>query len=138
MVQPDTADALPRLIASHPRLFRGSAPTVRSWLPAGWHELADRLCGDLERSAGEGVSLLRIDQVKEKFGALRVVVSFDDGFEPRLARRLREATEAVEEPSKKVCDICGSSGALMSGQGRLRTLCEPHAAAGGMDVRHRP
>lgn len=63
-------DALPRLVAAHPTLFRGERPQGSS-LPVGWFELADRLCKDLEVMLAQDAGRLSVRQSKEKFGSWR-------------------------------------------------------------------
>ena len=36
-----------RLVAAHPRMFRGQQPAVSSHVPEGWYPLVDKLCGGI-------------------------------------------------------------------------------------------
>ena len=62
---------LAELVARHPRLFRGEAPTW-STVPSGWFAIIDKLCCDLEALVPPGDDLpLWVEQITEKFGSLR-------------------------------------------------------------------
>jgi hypothetical protein len=78
-------DALARLIAAHPTLFRGEEPRVTSHLPAGWYGIVDRLCTDLERILDARAPQFSIAQIKEKFGSLRFYWDLDGEPSPLFA-----------------------------------------------------
>lgn len=69
-------DAFDELMRRHPRLFRGKRPQCHCDLPAGWLELADRLCSDLEQIAGARLDQLVVIQMKEKLAELRTYFDF--------------------------------------------------------------
>ena len=121
--------ALPQLVAAHPKLFRGSPPRTASWVPTGWCALVDQLCEDLEVAAGASVHLVRIDQIKEKFGALRIYLYVGDDAPTDLEPRLRAFIDAAEASSLTICDVCGASGSLITGDGRVRVACGDHSGA---------
>jgi hypothetical protein len=78
-------DALARLITAHPALFRGEEPRVSSRLPAGWHDIVDRLCTDLEQILDTRAPQFSVAQIKEKFGALRFYWDLDGEASPLFA-----------------------------------------------------
>ncbi len=61
------------LVAAHPTIFRGKSPEIASDVPAGWSKVVDLLFTDIEAALGpEACATLKVEQVKEKYGALRV------------------------------------------------------------------
>jgi hypothetical protein len=80
----------------------------------GWYRLLERLCEELEPVAPPE---FRFDQVKEKFGQMRIYASDGNGETARLIRR------ACEE-SLRVCEECGATeGVTTEWTPWLRTLC---------------
>ncbi len=126
MTDPRDPDRLADLVDRHPRLFRGQAPE-RSHLSPGWFDLVDKLCLDLEALASSQATLpLRVDQVKEKYGALRVYVrACAPGSEAQALQAQAQALcKAAELQSEGVCEGCGAASELH--QNALRwwnTLC---------------
>lgn len=87
----------------HPRLLT----PIDRWNPRvdvcdGWRDLVCGLLADLEAM---GLPELRITQVKEKFGLLRVYVN--NGNET-VAARIKMAVEV----SAETCEACGAPGTL--------------------------
>jgi len=65
----------------------------------GWYRLLERLCEELEPVAPPD---FRFDQVKEKFGRMRVHASGGNEETERLLHQVREE-------SLKVCEACGAT-----------------------------
>jgi hypothetical protein len=92
--------------------------------PPGWMDLMWELSTQIQSilNLPENAELkkhFRVDQVKEKFGLLRVYASFyDEKIEPLI--------EKAQSASSKICDTCGKPGVLRVG-GWLATLCDEHA-----------
>jgi len=83
---------LPRTPRSEPRGSTG-VPRVHSFVPAGWDEpVADALVALLEVERSTGVAL-RIAQIKENLGGLRIYVDIDEVSAGAL--RVEEAAGAV-------------------------------------------
>ena len=128
MNDPRNPDRLSELVARHPRLFAGRAPD-RSHLSPGWFELVDKLCADLEALAapgGGGELPFRVEQVKEKFGSLRVYVhaTAPGSAVESLLARAQALVKAAAKQSESVCEGCGAASELH--QNALRwwnTLC---------------
>jgi len=140
---------LARLVAAHPKLFRGTGPDIPSHVSPGWYDLIDRLCSDIEEVAGPDISRVRIRQVKEKFGTLRFYWALDGagdthidliserGVQPlvdqvqepdgELRKRIRELLDACEGASAETCERCGKPGRLGSDGGWWRTRCPEHS-----------
>ena len=80
----------------------------------GWYRLLERLCEELEPDAPPE---FRFDQVKEKFGQMRIYASGGNKETERLIRR------ACEE-SLRVCEECGATeGVALGGSRGWRSLC---------------
>lgn len=79
----------------------------------GWHDLVRgffQACKDAE---------VKVSQVKEKFGGLRIYTHGAPAYILDLANKL-------EMKSYKICEECGKRGYPRSG-GWVRTLCDEHA-----------
>lgn len=82
--------------------------------PIGWKDILDKL------ENIDCTSDIVIQQIKEKFGGLRVYYS---GTCPIFEKAVREA----EEASYNTCQICGKTPANMVTKNYwMRTLCEEH------------
>lgn len=62
-------DALMRLVAAHPGLFRGVNPGQH--LPAGWYQIVDGLCSEIELILGDELDAIQVHDIKSKFASLR-------------------------------------------------------------------
>lgn len=102
---------------------------------AGWWKIMlegfDRIDAVLKE---EPDCFVKILQVKEKFGGLRVYISLQrgsgdglDGEEHEdLHRRVGVVIEEMENQASNTCEMCGEPGKLRGG-GWLKTLCDRHA-----------
>ena len=77
-------DSLPRLVETHPALFKGRPFQIPSELPGGWYAIADRLCTDLEALLGAAAAQWQPVQSKEKWGSWRLYwrLELDDDGKP--------------------------------------------------------
>jgi hypothetical protein len=102
----------------------------------GWYELLSSVCWRIfqhERNISERVRVrtendkpndksdleyfpVKFDQVKEKYGGLRIYFSGGDNYVDGLVGM-------AEEYSYKVCEVCGNAGKPNKG-GWITTLCE--------------
>lgn len=95
----------------------------------GWYELIRSICSIISnretnvkaRLKYEGKDenqciSVRFDQIKEKFGGLRVYYSGGDDY-------IRGAISMAEEMSYKICEICGNKG-FPNKKGWISTLCD--------------
>lgn len=94
---------------------------------AGWFDILNGLLGDLEKIASGSKPDLRIGQIKEKFGALRVYISgaaewVDGG---AVLTEVGHCIANAVKASKRTCEFCGEPGELRDGRW-LRTACELH------------
>jgi hypothetical protein len=82
----------------------------------GWHTLVNKA---FDKLASITDIIILIDQVKEKYGGLRIYSSpMHDEFDKFIL--------ALETESYKLCEICGDAGSLR-GSGWYKTLCDAHA-----------
>lgn len=90
----------------------------------GWASLVRE---GLAAVAGRGV----LDQVKEKFGGLRLYSSSLPETSEAENEAMWDALEAIMNRSTSICEQCGAPGQLVVRGGWYRTACPPHAAADG-------
>lgn len=88
----------------------------------GWKRLIDPL---IERADREGA---KVQQIKEKFGRLRVYLDF-------ASDELYDLIDQAEVDSAKVCELCGQPGVMMTKGGWLKTVCAEHALDLGYKTR---
>jgi Icc-related predicted phosphoesterase len=99
-----------RIMQRTPRLF-GDAPwdltqTLVGFgfdCGPGWFPLIERTLGSLSRIArDDGLDQMRIVQVKEKYGTLRIYLSGSND-------RANAVVDAAEALSARICDLCGGA-----------------------------
>ena len=78
----------------------------------GWDPILEELFSKLSDS-------VRLFQVKEKFGGLRV---YTEGATEEDGLHIKEA----EKKASRTCDVCGEPGKTINDDGWLRTVCEYH------------
>ena len=89
---------------------------------AGWYGIIYNLSLGLEGLQKDRPDLdIVVEQVKEKFGALRFYTNSDHDPE------VRELTSLAENQSAITCDQCGILATLFSHKGWFKTLCDNHA-----------
>lgn len=141
---------LTRLIAEHPRLFRGEPPVVPSELPAGWYDLVHVLCLAIEDILEDDCAEFKVKRITEKIGSVRFYFSLcgaediwvdrhhADGFDTIVKRAspapakmgaIRQFVELSCEASRATCQVCGSFGRQRVIGGRLAALCDEHRVA---------
>ncbi len=120
------ADPVHPLMSKHARMFQHGAPAVGFSLPSGWTQLMDdalkEISGLLDDAQAKG---FRIDQVKEKFAALRVYWLFTGDNRPGR-EAVGEVIGRAAAASRRTCQNCGAPGEERSG-GWRQTLCDRHA-----------
>lgn len=146
-------DALARLVAAHPAVFRGITPG--QFLPAGWYELVHNLVTDIEALLGDEVSALTVHQVKSKFASLRFYCALD-ALEPPgeplpakvtphaggftvAARSRHPKRQAIDEAialaglaSEKTCETCGATGEQLVDGAYVYVACPKHRRRGSI------
>lgn len=109
------------LRAAYPALLGRAASLA---VGAGWNRIVWDLCAELDglsrRLEAQGQPPLRMYQMKEKYGTLRVQLR---GYTNSEAQTLIEAAEARSEDT---CEICGARGRLCTWLDWCKTLCTAH------------
>jgi hypothetical protein len=102
---PDQTDKRAELIAKYPRLF---SQTQYLEFDDGWLDLVASICYTinshekaLEQKWKENVDYVVFQQLKQKFGVLRVYYMGGDEY-------IHGAVRMAENYSSKVCEMCGS------------------------------
>lgn len=83
----------------------------------GWSDLINEIFDFIEQKK---ISNVRIIQVKEKYGGLRVYTDF---INDALDKKIRDA----EHRSFTICEVSGTPGKLRDCHGWYRTLCDQEA-----------
>jgi hypothetical protein len=124
----DQMDKRAELIAKYPRLF---SQTQYLEFHDGWLDLVTSICYTinshekaLEQKCKENVDYVVFQQLKEKFGVLRVYYMGGDEY-------IHGAVRMAENYSSKVCETCGSPAQvvnLLAGTSTktrwIKVLCE--------------
>lgn len=106
--------ALQQLPRQYSRIFDQRLP-IPMQIRSGWIEIVDDLFDRLTALvSSERIANLRIVQVKEKFGLLRIYFILTGG-SPRLLEMIQAAANEACESSLYCCEICGSRGVLYEG-----------------------
>ena len=122
---------LQKLIERFPRLFRGAQPAVWSHVPVGWSAIVETLFTGVDALLNDDqAKSFRVEQLKEKFGTLRLYVSFDridaGGVNPKPAV-LRSLVDAAVAASEVTCYVCGAQGEMRKLGGWATVRCDAHA-----------
>ena len=88
--------------------------------PLGWEKLVRRV---LEEFAGNknDANVLRVEQIKDKFGGLRIYTNF-------TSDKIRTIIKTAEEDAEITCMQCGYYGDTVTNQPNFQVLCEKCAA----------
>lgn len=81
----------------------------------GWYKLVDTALSVLAE-----FPTTRIDQIKEKFGGLRIY------FAGNISDRARDIIDRLEKLSFTTCEVCGEYGETRSLNYWTRTVCDKH------------
>lgn len=117
------------LYEKYPSLFENKNKTIRESCMAwgietgdGWFNILNSLCYAISQHEKnilikkENYELVKFDQIKEKFGGLRVYFSGGDEF-------VRGLVSMAEASSYFICETCGNKGSPNK-QGWISTLCD--------------
>ena len=128
-----------QLFEKYPDLFINRTKTpmesCMSWgieTGNGWYDILSSLCWriqDHEKNVKQDLSIeitgehkdyfpVKFDQIKEKFGGLRIYYSGGDDY-------IDGAISMAEEISYKICEVCGNTG-RPNKHGWISTRCEAH------------
>jgi hypothetical protein len=88
----------------------------------GWYELISSVCWRIfqhdKNIADRNYIPVKFDQIKEKFGGLRLYYSGGDDY-------VRGLVSLAEELSYKICEVCGDKG-KPNKDGWISVLCDKH------------
>jgi hypothetical protein len=90
----------------------------------GWHDLILNALAEIHRLCKEHeLDYPKIDQIKEKFGGLRLYLSYHE-------ERINSIVKRAEEKSFTICEVTGKPGKLRQ-TGWWKTLCDEEAEKRG-------
>lgn len=120
------------VIAKYPKLFPNGFYIEHA---DGWAGILDAVFGSMSMwfSIKDGVKTCTLDhvrvvQIKEKFGTLRLYVDIAAEATAGQAGEIHGAIHVGEYLSSVTCEECGKPGTL-SGKGWIRTTCPEHTKA---------
>jgi hypothetical protein len=121
------------LMQRYPQLFeQGGIPTVGD----GWQDLLERALKRIAAAvARDGAKAsVRIVQIKEKFGTIRI---YRDGHKlsKKALAKIDEAIELAEARSACTCEECGNEGRLYDRKGWYLTRCPRHSAGEPVEIK---
>lgn len=91
----------------------------------GWKSLLDETFDKMEALADEyDADELIIEEVKEKYGSLRIYYYLDGSHLKGLYPAMDQVVEDAEAISEFTCERCGTAGELREDLGWIKTLCE--------------
>lgn len=127
------------LAARHPDLFNVEGEGQVSGRPTvddGWQDLVERAVTRIAAAvAGAPAGCLRIVQIKEKFGTLRLYKRAGAGFTTKMGDAVQEAIDLAEARSACTCERCGEPGRLFRDSGLYLTVCDTHRRGSPVHVR---
>lgn len=85
----------------------------------GWFPLMERMLEELDQLDPKLPDEVRIDTVKEKWGALRIYMTTSTD-------QTDEITERAMEDSAYICDVCGDYATIANDGGWLSARCAKH------------
>lgn len=97
-----------------------------SCVGTGWRELLENMYGYFTFVYNNYGIFVIVEQVKEKFGGLRVYYSIDtakqrSGYDVDL---IHQTVLSIENESFLICEDCGKSGTQKNIFGWIKTLCD--------------
>ncbi len=93
----------------------------------GWRSILEGLDQYLNAYLGAEISQIKILQIKEKFGQLRIYPSLE--LEEEFRKKVYDGILIAEEESYKICENCGAEEGVVTRKkagvvmGRILTLC---------------
>jgi hypothetical protein len=129
------------LVARYPELFnqefngRITAPGYPT-CGDGWRNLVEIAIGRIASAvAAAPAGSVKIGQIKEKFGCLRLYLDTLKGLPEAICAAIDEAIELAEARSACTCEQCGEPGRLYDKGGYVFTACDQHAQGKAVEVR---
>jgi hypothetical protein len=129
------------LVARYPALFnqefngRVTAPGYPA-VNDGWRDLVETAIGRIASAVTAApTGSLKIGQIKEKFGTLRLYLDNRSGLPEATCAAIDEAICLAEARSACTCETCGAEGRLYDKGGYVFTACDQHAQGKAVEVR---
>lgn len=126
------------LISRYPAMF-GAHAGYRSGSPEvgdGWREIietaVERLAEAIRHRPGTS---LTIDQIKEKFGELRLYTHGSYMADEKVRMQIELVVDLAQARSRCTCEVCGAEGRLFDSGAWLATACDQHAIGDPVAVR---
>jgi hypothetical protein len=129
------------LIDANPHLFKrvhGDSLIAPGYpdVQDGWRQLVETAVGRIALAAAdEPIGSILIDQIKSKYGTLRLYYVGKSGLSNSANHRIEEAVALAEARSACTCEFCGEEGQLFERGDWLVTACEEHAKGRQVPVR---
>jgi len=86
----------------------------------GWNDIIENMLEQLQIESNNQKEQVVIEQIKEKFGTLRV---YHSGL---YSDNVNQIVRRAELKSAETCEVCGKKGEVRGG-GWIKTLCDEHA-----------
>lgn len=68
--------------------------------------------------------LVKIFQIKEKFGGLRFYIEFNTSVKEEYSNPIYDLIQQAEHESYKICELCGATPASQTNTRWIKTLCK--------------
>jgi hypothetical protein len=118
-----------KLFEKYPTLFENKNKSIQESCMAwgiecnnGWYELLSSVCWRIsqhEKNIADPYYIpVKFDQIKEKFGGIRIYYTGGDDY-------VRGVVSLADEMSYKLCEVCGNAGKPNKG-GWISVLCDEH------------
>lgn len=122
-------DRIQELMEKYPGLFVNRNKSIKESCMAwgitcgnGWYDIIDKVCGLIvsheKNNKNKDYITVTFDQIKEKWGGLRIYYSGGDDF-------VEGVVNMAESMSYYTCEVCGDKGSCTK-SGWIKTLCEKH------------
>lgn len=90
----------------------------------GWFDLIDKALAQILMTCCETNESIKIVQIKEKFGGLRIYYDIESEDED-FRKKIDDIVYNAENESYVTCEVCGEEGKPRKG-GWIKTLCNDH------------
>jgi len=78
--------------------------------------------------ADNGIKLPKVQQVKEKFGTLRLYYAWQEDISDEHKQVVREWVAKAEDQTEITCEYCGQPGQMMVDGGIWKVICSKHTS----------
>lgn len=94
----------------------------------GWYGLIDKFYDELEKYNLNVIKKVIINEIKVKYGILRIYYGFNDTeyFRSTSIKPLNDIYEEIQTSSMKMCEYCGKEGKHVEKNNWIYVLCVEH------------